>query len=370
MKLIPRLLTPVPHWAVLCLALCMAAMPAEAVKHGKKKPVRARVHQVAPPGPGYGQRLDVRQAADEIAQARGLDVTWVHKVLAEARYIPSIAKAVLPPPVGAPKNWALYRSRFIEPRRIQAGVAFWRAHRDTLARAQAETGVPAEIIVGILGVETVYGQHMGNFRVLDALATLAFDFPASHPRAATRSAFFRDELANYLGLTQRDGLNPTDLRGSYAGAMGLPQFMPSSWMRYAVDFDGDGKIDLFGSAADAIGSVAHYFQSFGWQPGLPPSYPVHFDAARLDLPPLLGPDIIPSFDAAEFAAHGVLLNDSPAPLSGRLALIELQNGDDAPSYVAGSDNFYVITRYNWSSYYAMAVIELADAVAREVQSKP
>ena len=148
--------------------------------------------------------------------------------------------------------------------------------------------------------------------------------------------------------------------------MGLPQFMPSSWMRYAVDFDGDGKIDLFGSAADAIGSVAHYFQSFGWQPGLPPSYPVHFDAARLDLPPLLGPDIIPSFDAAEFAAHGVLLNDSPAPLSGRLALIELQNGDDAPSYVAGSDNFYVITRYNWSSYYAMAVIELGQAVAERM----
>ena len=362
MKPILQLSAPVPHWAVLCLALCMASPPAEAAKHSKKKPVRARIHQVAPPGPGYGQRLDVRQAADEIAQARGLDVSWVRKILAEARYIPSIAKAVLPPPVGVPKNWALYRSRFIEPRRIQAGVAFWRAHRDALARAQAETGVPAEIIVGILGVETLYGQHMGNFRVLDALATLAFDFPANHPRAAARSAFFRDELANYLSLVQRDGLDPAELRGSYAGAMGLPQFMPSSWMRYAVDFDGDGHIDLFGSAADAIGSVAHYFQSYGWQTGLPTHYPVHFDPGRLDLPALLAPDIVPSFDLATFEAKGALLDAEARRTPGKLALIELQNGDEPPSYVAGTDNFYVITRYNWSSYYAMAVIELGTAV--------
>ena len=316
------------------------------------------------PGPGYDQRLDAMQAADDMAQRRDLDPAWVRQTLGQARYVAAIAKAVTPPAVGVAKNWQLYRSRFVEPMRIRAGVDFWQAHRDTLKRAELETGVPAEIVVGILGVETIYGQQMGNFRVLDALATLSFDFPASHPRAAQRSAYFKEELEQFLSWMQRSGQDPAALKGSYAGAMGWPQFMPSSWHKYAIDFDGDGVVDLFGSPADAIGSVANYFKAFNWQPGLATHFPVTFDAQKLDMNTLMAPDILPTFSVESFQANGVVLTGDALKHSGKLALIELQMGDAAPVYVAGTDNFYAITRYNWSSYYAMAVIELGQAVAQ------
>jgi len=254
--------------------------------HKHKRPAKTAV--AAPEGPSYARRTDAIEAADEIAKANDLEPSWVRQALAQARYIPAIAKAVTPPAVGVAKNWAAYRARFIEPRRIQAGVDFWLTNRDTLLRAQQATGVPPEIIVGIIGIETLYGQHMGNYRVLDALATLAFDFPASHPRATERSAYFRGELAQYLRLMQRSGVDPTSPRGSYAGAMGLAQFMPTSWARYAIDFDNDGKVDLFTSAADAIGSVAEYFKAFGWQPGLATHFPVRLDGATLNMDALTG----------------------------------------------------------------------------------
>jgi membrane-bound lytic murein transglycosylase B len=302
------------------------------------------------------------QAADDIAQRRALNRAWVRKTLAKAHYIAAVVKAITPPPVGVPKNWQIYQSRFVEPKRIKAGVDFWQVNREALQRAQDQTGVPAGIIVGILGVETIYGQQTGNFRVLDALATLAFDFPASHPRAAERAAYFRDELEQFLVLMQRTGGNPLTQKGSYAGAMGLPQFMPSSWIRYAVDFDGDGVVNLLGSPTDAIGSVANYFKAFGWQPGLATHFPVTFDAQKLDMDALLAPDILPTFSVASFQAKGALLTGDALNHTGKLALIELQMGDAPPVYVAGTDNFYAITRYNWSSYYAMAVIELGQAV--------
>ena len=198
---------------------------------------------------------------------------------------------------------------------------------------------------------------------MDALATLAFDFPASHPRAAERSAYFKGELEQFLNLHYRASTNPFNARGSYAGAMGMPQFMPSSWARYAVDFDGDGKVDLFNSATDAIGSVASYFKGYDWKPGMPAIYPVRFDAATLDKDALLAPDILPTFSVASFTAKGAVLEGDALQHKGPLALVELQNGDDAPSYVAGTENFYAITRYNWSSYYAMAVLELGREVA-------
>jgi membrane-bound lytic murein transglycosylase B len=158
------------------------------------------------------------------------------------------------------------------------------------------------------------------------------------------------------------------LRGSYAGAMGLPQFMPSSWAKFAVDFDGDGRIDLFNSPADVIGSVANYFKTFGWHTGMPTHYSVSFNSEKLDLEALLLPDILPTFSAASFIAKGAVLDTDAQTHSGPLALVELQNGDKPPSYVAGTENFYVITRYNWSSYYAMAVIELGRAV-REAMAR-
>jgi len=411
--------------AALCaLALCCAAAPAIA----KKKPPRAAQPAVqddsAPDVVTYGQRDDVMRLGAEIAERRGLDAGWVATALQRARYIPSVAKFIMPPPAGTAKNWAAYRSRFVEPVRIRAGIAFWRANRRWLALAEELYGVPPEIVVGVIGVETIYAQQMGNFRVIDALATLSFDFPAGR---RDRSAFFRTELEEFFVMCKSEGLDPTAPRGSYAGAMGMPQFMPSSFNKYAVDLDGDGHVDLARSSADAIGSVAHYLAEFGWQRGMPTRFDVAAPVDTADRAVLLAPDIVPSFGAQEFAQRGALLDAAAlvysarmealrpvaavmsapvvataasepasaasepdesassaanstvaAPLAAasapaavtspalKLALIELQNGNAAASYVAGTPNFYAITRYNWSSYYAMAVIELGEAVAREI----
>ncbi len=316
-----------------------------------------------PEGTAYAGRAGVMQFADDLAERRGLEREWVRQAIGSAQFLPSVSRLMLPAPAGTAKNWRVYRSRFIDPIRIRAGVTFWLANRETLARAEAEFGVPARIIVGIIGVETIYGQQMGNFRVIDALATLAFDFPAAHPRAQARQEFFTRELEQFLSWSARTGADPLAARGSYAGAMGMPQFMPSSIVKYAVDYDGDGRIDLAGSPVDVIGSVANYFKAFDWQPGQPTHFPVQFDAARLDMDALLAPDILPTFTVAGFAAKGAVLEGAGLQHNGPLALIELQNGDAAPSYVAGTANFYAITRYNWSSYYAMAVIDLGDEVA-------
>ena len=311
----------------------------------------------------YASRPDAMAFADDLAVRRDLDPEWVRGVLGQARFLPQVPRLMLPATSSTAKNWRAYRSRFIEPIRIRAGVRFWQQNRAALERAEREYGVPTEIIVGIIGVETIYGQHMGNIRVIDALATLSFDFPEAHPRAAARVAFFRGELEQFLSLAQHTGADPFEARGSYAGAMGLPQFMPSSWARYAVDFDGDSRIDLFGSAQDAIGSVANYFIAHGWTPGMAPYYAVEFSPAGADMPTLMAPDILPTFSVADMAAKGAMVQGAGALHQRPLALVELQNGGDAPSYVAGTENFYAITRYNWSSYYAMAVIELGREVA-------
>ena len=308
--------------------------------------------------------------SSQAAERLQLDPQWVRNHLGQARRLPSVERLVLPPSSPAAKNWAAYRARFIEPQRIQAGLRFWQTHRAALDRAEREFGVPASVVVAIIGVETFYGQYTGNFRVIDALATLAFHFPAAHPRAAAREAFFKGELEQFLSLTWRSGADPMSIRGSYAGAMGLPQFMPSSWAKFAVDFDGDGRIDLFGSPTDAIGSVANYFKAFDWRPGMPTHYPVSLTPGQTDMDSLMAPDILPTFSVTNFVNKGASLSGVALQHTGPLALIELRNGNDAPSYVAGTENFYAITRYNWSSYYAMAVIDLAEAVGREMQIKP
>jgi membrane-bound lytic murein transglycosylase B len=306
---------------------------------------------------------------EDAAQRLQLDPIWLKNTLSQAKRLPSVERFVLPPSSPTAKNWAVYRARFIEPTRIQAGARFWQTHRSALERAEREYGVPASLIVGIIGVETLYGQNTGNFRILDALATLTFHFPSAHPRASARQAFFQSELEQFLLLTSRSGADPLAIRGSYAGAMGLPQFMPSSWTKFAVDFDGDGRIDLFGSPTDAIGSVANYFKAFDWRPGMPTHYPVSLTPGQTNMDSLLAPDILPTFNVASFVSQGAALSGAALQHTGPLALIELLNGPDAPSYVAGTENFYAITRYNWSSYYAMAVIELAEAVAREMPNK-
>ena len=344
-------------------ALIAAAAPPLLAQTGEalRKPTH-RGKVLRQPPVAYATRDDAMAFADDLARRRDLDPAWVRQAIGEARLLPAVVRAMQPAPAGTPKNWRVYRSRFIDPVRIGAGVKFWQANRETLARAEAEFGVPAEIIVGIIGVETVYGQQMGTFRVVDALATLAFNFPQSHPRAAERAAYFRGELEQFLAWQSRRGTDPLEPVGSFAGAMGMPQFMPSSWAKWAVDYDGDGRIDLAASHADVIGSVANYFKGFGWNPGMPTHDPVTFDPARLDKDALLAPDILPSFSVASFAAKGALVPPEAQQHKGPLALVELQNGDEAPSHVAGTENFYVVTRYNWSSYYAMAVIELGREV--------
>ena len=337
--------------AVFLLSACALLAPAQAQKPN-----------VVRGGAAYATRADAMAFADDVAARRNLDRDWTRATIGQARYLSSVPRLMLPAAVGTAKNWRVYRSRFIDPVRIAAGARFWRDNAVTLGRAEAEYGVPAEIIVGIVGVETIYGRNMGNFRVLDALATLSFDFPDAHPRAAQRREYFRGELESFLSIESRTAQDPAEPLGSYAGATGMPQFMPSSIAKYAVDFDGDGRIDLIHSTADVIGSVASYFKGYGWKPGVPSTFPVRFDESRLQKAVLLGPDILPSFSLDSFVAGGALVEGEALNHTGLLALIELQNGDDAPSYVAGTENFYVITRYNWSSYYAMSVLELGREV--------
>lgn len=350
---------------ITALALAMG-LPAQAAPDTPRKKTQANANRTGTP---YAGREEALQFADEVAQKHKLDADWVRRYVGQAQQLGVVARLMLPPATGTAKNWRVYRSRFIDPIRISAGVKFWQANQATLERAEKEFGVPAEMIVGIVGVETIYGQQMGDFRVLDALATLAFDFPQAHPRAKDRQAYFRGELEHFLAMHARDRTDPTRARGSYAGAMGMPQFMPSSIAKWAVDYDGDKRIDLVRSTDDVIGSVANYFKSYGWQPGMPTHYPVSFDKDKLDLEGLMAPDILPTFTVASFQAKGAVLEGPALEHKGPLALIELQNGGEPPSYVAGTENFYVITRYNWSSYYAMAVIELGREVKEALEKQ-
>lgn len=321
---------------------------------------------VQEPG-GYDQREDARLLAERLAQEFQLDPTWVRAMLAQARYKDNVAKFIMPAPSGTAKNWGVYRSRFIDPIRIKAGVAFWRAHEPDLRRAEARWGVPANIIAGVIGVETIYGRQTGGFRLLDALTTLSLDFPKGR---SDRSAFFQKELGHFLKLCDEQKMDPATVLGSYAGAMGLPQFMPSSVRNFAIDFDGDGRIDLQRSPVDAIGSVARYLADHGWQKDMPAYYEIKPPTDQEALDKLLAPDIVPSFTVAEVQGLGATLPDVAQTHLGLLALVKLQNGDAAPSYIAGTDNFYAVTRYNQSSYYALAVIQLGQAVSRAAANSP
>jgi membrane-bound lytic murein transglycosylase B len=345
--------------------LLAASLAAVLVALGAHAGTQSRHHRPPPTLPlAYGSREDVVRFAEEVSDRQpGLDATWVRTQLERARFVKPVTQLIMPPPVGTAKNWAAYRARFVERERIDAGVDFWRRNAEWLAKAEERWGVPPAIVVGVIGVETFYGRITGGFRVIDALATLSFDFPAGR---RDRAPFFRGELEEFLLWCAREQCNPEQVQGSFAGAMGLPQFMPGSLNRYAVDFDEDGHIDLGGNAADAIGSVAHYLAAFGWERDLPTYFRVAAPVDTTDRAVLLVPDIVPTFSADEMAARGAELEPRAKDHDGPLALVELQNGADAPSYVAGTRNFYAVTRYNWSSYYAMAVIDLGQAVAHRI----
>jgi len=303
----------------------------------------------------------VRDFIDGMVTQHGFERTALETLFGQVRYIDTAVQLVKPAPPGKPKNWQAYSARFIEPIRIRAGVRFWEENAEALKRAEAAYGVPAEIIVGIIGIETIYGRDTGRFRVLDSLTTLAFAYPDS-PNQAARQAFFRDELANTLVLARERGYDPFSLLGSFAGAVGLPQFMPSNILKYGVDFDNDGRVDLRGSSVDAIGSVANFLIQHGWNPEHrgPTAYAADVSPTRA-WESLLGLGLEATLKPDALRAAGVVTS-TPLPAENLYGLIDLQNGAEPTEYWVANDNFYAITKYNRSYFYAMSVVDLGRAV--------
>lgn len=305
----------------------------------------------------YGTNPAAQAVVDELVQEQDFDRDELLRVFTQAERQDSILKAIARP-AEKTKAWYEYRQIFLNDKRQSQGLEFFAEHRATLARAEREFGVPAEIIVAILGVETYYGRVAGSYRVIDALSTLAFDYPP-------RSSFFTSELKNYLILTRDQGFDPLALKGSYAGAMGYGQFMPSSYLSYAVDFDGDEVIDIWNNPVDAIGSVANYFKRHGWRNS---GLVVSAADVAADVPQewfVSGRSgLKPERTVAEFAMAGVVARDELDPQALATAMkFELEDGYE---YWLGLHDFYVITRYNHSAMYAMSVYQLSQRLAAQV----
>ncbi len=307
--------------------------------------------------PAFGFPLDdhpeARRFVDTLVARHGLDRRTVTEALEAARIDRRILDAIQRPAEGLP--WHRYRKIFLTEARIAKGAEFWRRHRELLERVAQQYGVPPEIVVAILGVETFYGTRTGGFRVLDALATLGFAYPR-------RAEFFRRELAQFLLLTGEEKLSPTEPTGSYAGAMGWPQFMPSSYRRYAADFDGDGKRDIWRNPADVAASIANYFVEHGWRRGQPVALPLPPAAAKLGDKALEA-----KYTLAELEARGLALPELPEK-DGLRANVVVLEGESGPEAWLGLPNFYVITRYNRSRLYAMAVHQLSQAVKQRMEA--
>jgi membrane-bound lytic murein transglycosylase B len=309
----------------------------------------------------YGDNPAALALVDELVQEEGFDREELIAVLAQAERQDKALKAMTRPAERS-KPWYEYRAIFGDDKRLEKGLVFMAEHRETLERAESELGVPAEIIVAILGVETRYGKVTGGYRVIDALSSMAFDYPQELSNHVARSAFFTSELKNFFILTRDQGFDPLDLTGSYAGAMGWGQFMPSSYREYAIDFDGDDVIDIWNNPVDAIGSVANYFKRHGWRTAEPVVFTA--DAAADASPDLFvkgRKDLKPSRTVAEFAAAGVVAREKVDPEAMATAMkFELEDGYE---YWLGMHNFYVITRYNHSAMYAMSVYQLSQRLA-------
>ena len=304
-------------------------------------------------GGNYAQRAEVRQFIAEMVEKHGFVKRELVRLFRDTRFQPAILRAMSVPPESPARSWQAYRDLFVSPARIEAGVRFRGMHAATLDRASAEFGVPAEIIVAIIGVETAYGRNMGAWRVIDALATLAFDFPR-------RAEYFRGELEHFLLHARDEGIDILATRGSYAGAIGMPQFMPGSYRSFALDYDGDGRRDIEGSAADAIGSVANFLKAHGWAAGQPVAVPASVEGGSHRR--LIDSGIRPQVRAADLASFGVSAL-AALPPEALCALIELDSAGQDSQFRIGLQNFYVLTRYNRSSFYAAAVLDLAQALS-------
>jgi membrane-bound lytic murein transglycosylase B len=301
------------------------------------------------------QHPGAEEFAAGVAEEYNLDAQEVIALLQEARFKQSIVDAISRPAEAKP--WFDYRPIFVTRKRIRGGVEFWREHEALVAQAAEQFGVDPQIIVAIIGVETFYGRITGGYRVLDALATLSFYYPDT---GNDRSDFFSRELAQFLLLGDEESLPLREVSGSYAGAMGVGQFMPSSYREYAVDLDGDGRRDLWSSMPDVIGSVANYLHRHGWEPGQPVAMPVQpTPGADVDL--VARRNFKPQKTVAELAAAGFPLGGAATDSSKPATIVRLEE-EDRDSYWLTFENFYVITRYNRSPLYAMAVFELSEAI--------
>jgi len=298
----------------------------------------------------------LEQFVDQMVQKHGFDREYLLGLFSQARrknwtldYLAKSDQGLKGKP--AVGGWTRYRAQFLDERRISAGIEFARRYQSTLQRASRQYGVPQEYILGILAVETTFGGNVGNHRVLDALTTLGFDY-------ARRGEYFRGELEKYLLMTRNEGMDPAKPVGSFAGAMGLGQFMPSSFLQWAVDFNGDGRRDLW-NAEDAIGSVANYFAHHGWKAGHPVITPLQTNGTVT-----LQPGLEPKYTLTTLQQAG-LQPARPCSGEGSLCLLLLRH-QNADQYLIGHPNFYTITRYNHSTYYAMAVHELAQSIKRRL----
>ena len=314
-------------------------------------------HSVQPMFGDFAGNQAAEDFIDQMVAKHGFDRQQLHAVIGQAKRLDYVLRLMdrqapsYTPPTGPNGAWIRYRKQFFTPDNVQNGVAFWDQYQDALTRAQQVYGVPPEIIVGIIGVETRWGRVMGKTRILDALATLSFNYPR-------RAAYFSSELETFLLMARNEQDDPLDLRGSFAGAMGYGQFMPSSYQEYAVDFNGDGHINLW-DPVDAIGSVAHYFQAHGWQPGQSVAVPASGQAPYLENG-FKTRYAVNSLSAAGLSPQGSLDGNNEA------SLLRLDLGSSY-QYWYGLPNFYTITRYNHSTHYAMAVWQLGEAVSKARQ---
>jgi membrane-bound lytic murein transglycosylase B len=298
----------------------------------------------------FSGRAEVDAYINQLVLQDGFSRDELTKLFADAEKKQNILDAIARPAEKV-KPWSEYREIFVTDTRINEGVDFWRTNAATLERAQKEYSVPPEVVVAIIGVETRYGRNAGSYRVLDALATLAFDYPP-------RSDFFRGELTEFLLLSREEGLDPRALTGSYAGAMGFGQFTPSSFRNFAVDFDGDGRRDIWANPQDAIGSVANYFRRHGWTADGRVVEPATISGPKADA--VANESLNLAYTVGQLRALGVQVADVPDAAEAGLYRMDGSNG---PEYWVGLHNFYVITRYNHSSMYALAVHQLGQAIA-------
>ena len=301
------------------------------------------------------QRAEVTSFIRDMVAEYDYDADELNDVLGRVQLSEKVIAAISRPAEALP--WYRYRLIFMKPGRIKGGVEFWRRHKTQLERATEEYGIPAEIMVAIIGVETKYGRIKGSFKVINSLSTLAFDYPK-------RSEFFSRELKHYLLLTREQSLDPHMLKGSYAGAMGIPQFIPSSYRAYAVDFDEDDLIDIWENPADAIGSVGNYFKQHGWREGAGIITPASIPDG--DVSALLTKGLELKLTMADVMAGGVTVEEE-IDAAEKVKLLQLENKDGYEYWVA-LHNFYVITRYNHSALYAMAVYQLATEIKARYQS--